>query len=224
MTSEAKRPFDIDSVLDRVRAAVAPLPKAAMFQLAEEGFQSPFEQLVACVVSIRTLDEVMLVCARRLFALARTPGDIAGLEPGAIAQAIHGSTFSEAKVKTIRDMARRVANEFKGELPCDAATILSFKGVGPKCANLALGIACGQSRIGVDSHVHQIVNRWGYVTAPAPEKTMAALEKRLPKKYWVEINRLLVPFGKHVCTPALPKCSACPVLDTCRQVGVRKHR
>ena len=87
-----------------------------------------------------------------------------------------------------------------------------------------LGIACGQAQIGVDVHVHRVTNRWGYVAEKTPEKTMTALEAKLPKQYWVEINRLLVPFGKHVCTGTLPKCSTCPVLDMCRQVGVGSHR
>jgi endonuclease III len=87
-----------------------------------------------------------------------------------------------------------------------------------------LGIACGQARIGVDIHVHRVTNRWGYVHASTPEATMVELESKLPREYWVEINRLLVPFGKHVCTGALPRCSTCPVLDMCRQVGVSAHR
>ncbi|MGH2369581.1 MAG: endonuclease III domain-containing protein, partial [Chloroflexota bacterium] len=85
-------------------------------------------------------------------------------------------------------------------------------------------IACGQPRIGVDIHVHRVTNRWGYVQARTPELTMAALEATLPEKYWVEINRLLVPFGKHICTGTLPRCSTCPVLDMCQQVGVGTHR
>ncbi|CAA9299609.1 MAG: Endonuclease III [uncultured Gemmatimonadaceae bacterium] len=101
---------------------------------------------------------------------------------------------------------------------------MSFKGVGPKCANLALGVATGTAGIAVDVHVHRVTNRWGYVAARTPEATMAALERVLPRRYWVEINRLLVPFGKHVCTGARPKCSTCPVLEYCRQVGVTEHR
>jgi endonuclease-3 len=96
--------------------------------------------------------------------------------------------------------------------------------VGPKCANLALGIACGEQVISVDIHVHRVTNRWGYVQTKTPEQTMAALEKKLPKKHWLDINRLLVPFGKHICTGQSPKCSSCPVLEFCQQVGVTKHR
>ncbi len=101
---------------------------------------------------------------------------------------------------------------------------MSFDGVGIKCANLTLGIACGQKKISVDVHVHRVTNRWGYVQAKSPEKTTKALMNVLPEKYWIEINRLLVPFGKHICTGLLPSCSTCVVLDMCRQVGVEKHR
>ena len=89
---------------------------------------------------------------------------------------------------------------------------------------MALGVACGLPFISVDVHVHRVTNRWGYVAASTPEKTLAELEAKLPKGHWVDINRLLVPFGKHVCTGKAPKCSTCPVLAYCRQVGVTEHR
>jgi endonuclease-3 len=223
VAARAKRPFNIATVLDRIREAVRPLPKAAMFALAELGHRSLFEQLVACLLSIRTRDEVSLVAARRLFETAPTPRDIARLSPSRIDALIGDVTFHGAKAPQIRRIAG-LAQERGGELPCDEATLLSLPGVGPKCANLALGIACGATLISVDIHVHRVTNRWGYVRAPTPERTMAELEARLPPRYWVEINALLVPFGKHVCTGRLPKCSTCPVLDMCRQVGVEAHR
>jgi endonuclease-3 len=203
---------------------VRPLPKAAMFALAEDGYRSVFEQLVACILSIRTLDEVSLVAARRLFAAARTPAALAALSPAAIDRLIGDTAFHEAKARQIREIARRTAHDHGGQLPCDAELLQSFNGVGPKCAHLALGVACGERLISVDVHVHRITNRWGYVRAPTPERTMAELERVLPARYWVEINALLVPFGKHVCTGRLPKCSTCPVLDMCAQVGVTAHR
>lgn len=219
-----KIPFDIEAALARIEQAVAPYPKAALFELADEGFASPFEQLVACIISIRTRDETMLVCARRLFAIARTPAALAALDPSAIDAAITAATFHEGKARQLQAIARRVADEFGGELPCDGAVLRSFHGVGPKCANLVLGIACSVPAIGVDIHVHRVTNRWGYVAASSPEATMAALEKKLPPRYWVTINRLLVPFGKHVCTGEWPRCSTCPVLEMCEQVGVTSHR
>jgi endonuclease-3 len=221
----SKRPFDIERAMERIGEAVRPFPKAAMFELADEGFGSPFELLAACIISIRTLDETTLVCARRLFALARTPEAMSRFSVERIDGAIGLSTFHEPKARQIREIARRIVADHGGELPCEDAVLLSFPGVGPKCANLALGIACDDPHgIPVDIHVHRVTNRWGYVAEKTPEKTMAALEANLPKKYWVEINRLLVPFGKHVCTGKLPKCSSCPVLDMCRQVGVTAHR
>lgn len=219
-----KKPFDIDQAIGRIREAVAPLPKAAMFELAEEGFDSPFEQLVACIISIRTYDEVMLPTARRFFERARTPLEISQLTPAEIDKLIVASSFHERKAQQIHALARRVVDEYGGNLPCAAEVLLSFEGVGPKCTNLVLGIACGEAHIGVDIHVHRVTNRWGYVQATTPERTMLALEAKLPLRYWVEINRLLVPFGKHICTGQQPRCSTCPVLDMCQQVGVEAHR
>jgi endonuclease-3 len=221
---KGKEPIDIDEMMRRIGKEVRDFADAAMFELAEEGHGTPFEQLVACIISIRTRDEVTLPTARKLFSQARTPEQMARLSVAEIDDLISTSTFHEAKAGQILAIARRVIEEFGGELPCDEETLLSFKGVGPKCTNLVLGIACDQPRIGVDIHVHRITNRWGYVAATTPERTMAALEEKLPRKYWVEINRLLVPFGKHVCTGTLPKCSACPVLSMCRQIGVDQHR
>jgi endonuclease-3 len=141
-----------------------------------------------------------------------------------IEELIGACTFHGPKSETIRALARRAVDEFGGELPCDAEALLSFRGVGPKCAHLALGIACGLPLIGVDIHVHRVAKRWGYVSDATPEKTMAELDRKLPREYRVEINALLVPFGKHICTGARPKCSTCPLLAMCKQVGVTDSR
>lgn len=219
-----QEPFDIDEAMDRIREAVRPFPPAALFQLADDGFGSAFEQLVACMISIRTRDETTLPVARRFFAVARTPAEVAALTPARIDELIALSSFHDAKARQIHAIARRAVEEYGGSLPCDFEVLTSFAGVGPKCANLVLGIACGQPRIGVDVHVHRVTNRWGYVRARTPEATLAALETVLPERYWVAINRLLVPFGKFICTGTAPRCSTCPVLDMCRQVGVTSHR
>jgi endonuclease-3 len=219
-----KRPFDIEVAIVRLRDAVAPYPKAALFELAAEGFDSVFEVLVACIISIRTRDEVTIPVARRLFAAARSPAAVAELSPAKIDALIGSCTFHEPKARTILEIARKTTGEHGGILPCDPEVLMSFHGVGPKCANLALGIACGLPTIGVDVHVHRATNRWGYIEAKTPEKTMAALQEKLPRDYWVEINALLVPFGKHVCTGTAPKCSTCPLLEMCLQVGVTSPR
>lgn len=219
-----KKPHDIPDMLARIETAVRPYPKAAMFELAEEGYSSPFEQLVACIISIRTYDEVMIRLARKLFAAARTPKEMLSLSVEEIDRYIYGSTFHKRKAAQIREIARSVVEQYGGELPCDEEVIRSFSGVGVKCANLTLGIACGAKKISVDVHVHRITNRWGYIQTTTPEKSTEALTLVLPEPFWVEINRLLVPFGKHICTGNLPKCSTCPVLEYCWQVGVTEHR
>ena len=219
-----KDSFDIDLVFRLLREAVAKLPKAARFELRDRGHGSPFEQLVAALISARTRDEVSLPTSLALLKRARTPEQMRQLPVEEIESLIRPVTFPEPKARTIHAIAVRTVEEFGGELPGDAEVLQSFKGVGPKCAHLALGVACGQERISVDIHVHRVTNRWGYVQARSPEQTLAALERTLPRAYWVEINRLLVPFGKHVCTGTRPKCSTCPVLEMCQQVGVKNPR
>ena len=223
-TPQLKKPFRIQTVLARIRQAVRAFPDAAMFELRDRGYVSLFEQLIACILSIRTRDEVSLPAAIRLLERARTPHQVAALDPAELRELIASTAFSDAKADQIAEIARRVASEFPDGLPADENVLMSFRGVGPKCAHLALGVACGQPHISVDVHVWRVVNRWGYVQAPTPEATMLALQDVLPKRYWIEINRLLVPFGKHVCTGVRPRCSTCPVLAYCRQVGVTEHR
>jgi endonuclease-3 len=212
--------------LPRIRRALRAESRAdaAMFELADRGHRSVFEQLVACILSIRTLDEVSLPVAVRLFERAGTPGAIAALSGRELDALIRASTFHEAKAVQILEIARRTRDEFGGQLPCDADVLTSFRGVGPKCAALALGIACGKARVAVDVHVHRVTNRWGVIATRTPEQSMVALEAVLPRRYRIEINRLLVPFGKHICTARLPQCTTCPVLDMCRQVGVKEYR
>lgn len=219
-----KQAFNIAVAVERIEQAVQPWPKAALFQLAEEGYASVFEQLLACMISIRTYDEVTLPVSRTLFARSRTPASICQLSWEELDALISPSTFHERKAQQILAIAHQVETQFGGELPGDRDVLLSFAGVGPKCANLVLGVACGTPVISVDIHVHRVTGRWGYVKASTPEKTLLALEATLPQEYWITINRLLVPFGKHICTGNRPRCSTCPVLDMCRQVGVDEHR
>jgi endonuclease-3 len=219
-----KDPFDIHLVFRLLRQATRGLPPAAMFDLRDRGYGTPFEQLVAALVSARTRDETTIPVCLRLFALARTPEAVAALPEAAIAEALHGATFPEPKARDIKALAARIAAE-GGRVPDTMEGLTAFRGVGPKIAALTLGVGFGlPAAISVDIHVHRIVNRWGTVSAPTPERTMAALQATLPRDYWVEINERLVPFGKHVCTGERPRCSACPLLRQCRQVGVTSHR
>lgn len=218
-----KLPLQPVKMLRAIAPAIKGYPKAAMFELADRGYNSLFEQLISCVISIRTLDETTIPVSLRLFQRARTPEALAALSDSTLLELLRGSTFAEGKVATMKAVAR-AALEGGGHLPADYEQLTSIKGIGPKCANLALGVATGSAAISVDVHVHRVVNRWGLVATRSPEKTGVLLQKEVPEKEWVHINRLLMPFGKHICTAALPRCSTCPVLQWCRQVGVVRHR
>jgi endonuclease III len=216
--------YPADEAVALAREASACFPKAAMFDLRDRGFASVFQQLVACIVSIRTRDEDSLPASIRLFEAAPSAADVAALDAATIERLISPATFRERKSAQIRAIARRTVEDFGGELPCDGEVLRGFDGVGPKCANLALGVACGRPVVSVDVHVHRVTNRWGLVRAATPERTGEALESVLPVDLKVEINRVLVPFGKHVCTGTRPRCSVCPVLPICAQIGVWEHR
>jgi endonuclease-3 len=219
-----KKPFELQEVLKKIEKAVASYPKAAMFDLFERGYTSLFEQLISCIISIRTLDETTIPVSLRLFEVARTPKELLKLSPQQLEKILYGCTFPGQKAYTMLGVAMAAAEQYNGTLPADFALLTALKGVGPKCANLALGVSGGMPAISVDVHVHRVVNRWGFIQTKTPEQTMVQLEKVAPKENWIDINRLLMPFGKHICTGPLPHCSTCPVLEYCRQVGVTKHR
>lgn len=216
--------YPIALMLRRIEAAIKPFPKAAMFGLADEGYTSLFEQLVSCIISIRSLDETTFPLSRRLFEKARTPKQMLRLSMAEIADLLYGTTYPGQKAETILRIAELAATFPDETLPADFEVLTSIKGVGPKCANLALGVSSGQQRISVDVHVHRVVNRWGLVATKTPEQTLAALQELIKKKYWTDINRLLMPFGKHICVLRLPLCSTCPVREWCMRVGVTKSR
>jgi endonuclease III len=216
--------YPVGTMLRRIEVAVKPFPKAAMFGLADEGYTSLFEQLVSCIISIRTLDETTIPLSLKLFAKARTPKEMLKMSMSEIADTLYGATFPGQKAETILRIAEK-AMGFRGhELPADFEVLTSIKGVGPKCANLALGVGVGQQRISVDVHVHRVVNRWGLIQTKSPEQSLEALEDIVAIKYRRDINRLLMPFGKHICTLRLPYCSTCPVFKWCLRVGVTKSR
>lgn len=219
-----KKPFNLTVVVNRIEKAVAPYPKAAMFELYERGYTSLFEQLISCIISIRTLDETTIPLSLKLFKVARTPEELLRLTPKELEDLLHGSQFPGQKAYTMLGIAKAAVEEYGGNLPTDFDKLTALKGVGPKCANLALGVSSKHPGISVDVHVHRVTNRWGYIQTKTPEQSMVALEEKVPQSKWIDINRLIMPFGKHICTRLLPHCSTCPVLEYCQQVGVMKHR
>lgn len=216
--------FDLETVLNRIEQAIAGYPKAAMFELYERGYNTLFEQLISCLISVRTLDETTIPVSLRLFAQARTPEAMLLLSHENLVQLLFGSTFPGQKADTILGISKIAVEQYNGNLPVTFEGLTALKGVGPKCANLALGVAAKLPGISVDIHVHRVVNRWGIVKTSQPEQTMVFLQNNVPQEKWIDINRLLMPFGKHICTGVLPNCSTCPVLEYCEQVGVIKYK
>lgn len=220
----AMEPFDIDEVFRRLREVCRHLPKAAAFALRDEGYAAPFEQLVGAMISARTRDETTMKVAPALFARARTPAEVLALPEEDLRALLAPATFAEAKARQVREMSRMLLERFGGQVPEEPERLQELPGVGPKVAALVAGVAFGRPAISVDVHVHRVTNRWGYVQAATPEKTQQELYAKLPRRYWVEINERLVPFGKFICTGQRPKCSTCPLLSQCRQVGVKEWR
>ena len=184
----------------------------------------PFRTLVGCILSLRTRDETTYPAAERLFRLAETPGAMAGLPIARIARAIYPVGFYRTKARAIRALCRILVERHGGDVPSDFEQLLELPGVGRKTANLVVTLAFGKDGICVDTHVHRISNRLGFVRTPTPERTEWALRAKLPERHWIELNDLLVAFGQNICQPLSPRCSVCPVAAHCHRVGVGRSR
>ena len=184
----------------------------------------PYLVLVSCLISLRTKDEVTAKATERLFALATTPEKMILLSPKRIEKAIYPAGFYRTKARTIIGVSSTLLERHGGKVPDTMEELLALKGVGRKTANLVLGLGFGKPAICVDTHVHRISNRLGYVKTKTPEKTEFALREKLPRRHWIEVNDLLVNFCQHICVPVSPRCSICPVSRLCERVGVTVHR
>ena len=190
----------------------------------QETSRSPFRLLVACVISLRTKDEVTAEASRRLFEIAPTPDRLAKLEEERVARAIYPAGFYNTKAAQLKEIGRIIRDDFDDEVPASEADLLAMPGVGRKTANLVLGLGFGIPAICVDTHVHRISNRLGMVSTKTPEQTERALMQVLTRDLWVPINDLLVTFGQNRCQPTSPRCTDCPLADLCPRVGVTRSR
>ncbi len=184
----------------------------------------PFKILVATVLSLRTKDEVTAKAAERLFQVADTPEKLLKLEEDEIASLIYPVGFYRRKARNLKEIAKILIEKYGGKVPDDLEELLKLPGVGRKTANLVITLGYGKPGICVDTHVHRIMNRLGYVKTKTPEETEFALREKLPKEFWIEINDLLVSLGQHICHPTSPKCSQCPVEPYCPKIGVKRSR
>ena len=217
------RETDIQATLRILRREVSQWQEPVVGVVAKES-GDPFRILIACVLSLRTKDQTTAEASRRLFSLASDPSNMLRLSRRRIQRAIYPVGFYRTKAKQIHEICRRLLTEYDGQVPDSLEDLLTLKGVGRKTANLVVTVAFGKPGICVDTHVHRISNRWGYVKTKTPEDTEQALRRKLPRRYWITFNDLLVPFGQNLCQPVSPYCSRCKLVKYCDQVGVTTSR
>jgi endonuclease-3 len=186
--------------------------------------QTPFTVLISCVLSLRTQDKTTDEAAQRLFQLAQTPSAMIELSTATIEKAIYPVGFYKTKARNIKKMSQLLLSGYHGQVPDDLTELLKLPGVGRKTANLVITRSYRKLGICVDTHVHRITNRWGYVQTKTPEQTEMALRQKLPQRYWIIINDLLVAYGQNHCKPISPLCSQCKIRRYCERVGVETSR
>ena len=216
------KPTDLSLVLRHLRKSIKSWRVPVVTKISRQ--QNPFMVLVSCLLSLRTRDEITDAASRRLFVLASSPKKLLRLDPKQVEKAIYPVAFYRNKTLRLYEISRALIDDNDGKVPDSLDQLLRLKGVGRKTANLTLVLGHNKPGVCVDIHVHRIVNRWGYVQTKSPNETEKALRCKLPKRYWMEINNLLVSFGQNICKSQSPFCSNCDVLEYCEQVGVNRYR
>lgn len=214
---------DIDEIVRILRETVKSWRQPVVTQIAERA-RDPFCILISTILSLRTKDEVTSSASERLFSLAKTPEEMLKLTEEEIEKAIYPVGFYKNKARTIREICKVLLERYDGKVPDEIDELLKLKGVGRKTANLVVTLGYNKPGICVDTHVHRISNRLGYVKTKTPEETEFALREKLPKEYWIEFNDLLVTLGQTICRPISPKCSICPISIYCDKIGVKRSR
>ena len=198
--------------------------KIPIVGVVAESTHDPFKVLISTMLSLRTKDVTTAAASEKLFSLAGTPREMLRLSARTIERAIYPVGFYRTKAKSIRETCGLLLHKYGGSVPNSMEELLTLRGVGRKTANLVLTLGFNKYGICVDTHVHRITNRWGYIRTKSPEETEYALRLKLPRKHWKVINDLLVTYGQNLCSPVSPRCSVCKIYGYCRRVGVGKHR
>lgn len=222
MTNE--QVFPIEEVMETLRRTVEGWEATPYVTECARITRDPFKILIATILSLRTRDLPTRQASEALFSLAQTPQELQELPVEQIAEAIKPVMYNYNKAETIRELSRRLVEEYGGRVPDEIDELLKFKGVGRKTANLVVTLAFGKPGICVDTHVHRIVNRWGLCQTRSPEETEMCLRRKLPARYWIPVNGWLVVFGQRICQPLSPHCSLCPLYDFCQRRGVMRSR
>jgi endonuclease-3 len=213
----------ISRTLRRIQRFVAGRGHGSVTKVAADVGQ-PFAVLLSTIISLRTRDEVTDRVSPRLLAVAPDAVALAKTPERRIAKLIYPACFYNTKAKTLRRIAKTLVERHAGLVPADLDALLALHGVGRKTANLVVTLGYGLPGICVDTHVHRITNRLGFVRTKSPDDTEQELRRRLPRRWWIPINDLLVVFGQQHCTPLSPRCSTCPVADACQKLGVGRRR
>jgi len=184
----------------------------------------PFLVLVSCILSLRTKDKTTIEASKRLFKISSNPKNMVKLPRERLEKLIYPVGFYRNKAKVILNISRKLIKSFNSKVPDKLDKLLELKGVGRKTANLVLGLGFNIPAICVDTHVHRISNRLGWIRTRSPEDSEEALKKIIPRNYWIELNTILVTFGQNLCEPVSPFCSRCAVYGFCERRGVKKSR
>lgn len=217
------RDAQIHHVVKIVKKTIQQWEEPVVGAVARES-HDPFRILIACLLSLRTKDHTTAEASQRLFKLADTPARMFKLPLKQIERAIYPVGFYKTKAKQILSICKSLLDDFGGYVPDSIDELLTLKGVGRKTANLVVTVGYRKPGICVDIHVHRISNRWGYIHTSTPEESEQALRKKLPKKYWINFNDWLVPYGQNLCRPVSPFCSQCPINHYCLKIGVTISR
>lgn len=214
-----------DTVFDTIKESVSylsmPLPSVSAVAFEKS---DPFRVLLSTIISLRTRDEVTLAASNRLFSVADTPQLIIETESEVLEKLIYPAGFYKTKIRNMKKISHILLEKYDGLVPHTKEELLALPGVGIKTANLTLNLGFNIDAICVDTHVHRISNRKGWINTKTPEESEVALQDVMPIKYWIPLNELLVLFGQKICTPISPHCSTCPFDTDCTKVGVTTHR
>lgn len=207
--------IDIDKIVKSLTEAKQ--PRSEFVELMEN-FKNPYLVLIACILSLRTNDKTTYPATLRMLKLAKTPQEMSKITQEELSKAIYPVGFYENKAKQIIQLSKELVKNYNCEVPCEIEELCKFKGVGRKTANLVLAKGFNKPAICVDVHVHRIFNRLGYVKTKTPEETEFALREKLPQKYWININTLIVTHGQNICKPQKPNCKDCPIKNYCKKI------
>ena len=214
---------DINRIIKILKKSIKQWKVPIVTQVAEDG-RDPFKVLISCILSLRTKDDTTAAASSRLFKITDNPAKMLKIKDRIMEKTIYPVGFYRTKTRNIKSICRILVDKYKSRVPDEIDELLKLKGVGRKTANLVVTLGYNKLGICVDTHVHRISNRLGYISTTTPEKTEFALRKRLPQKHWIIYNDLLVTFGQNLCKPISPVCSICPIYNYCNRVGVLKSR